>query len=206
MWNKKEEKWTKQQAEELRAVTILKSSQHHPRVWGTGPNFHDAVLLGFWRCGPGNSLSPTLSLSLALPLLLLYLFPFWVPLRRVGVKGTSSFPCDEHKSCSNRIQTWGNWWVPAADRLHKRCWHTGRQQQVLIKPQTPTPLIHSLFLFPSTRLAHSCSTWVGANQMSACVFATATMRRVKHIEVKEKCSRRGSGGCDRQVGGQRDTT
>lgn len=82
----------------------------------------------------------------------------------------------------------------------------GRQQQVLIKPQTPTPLIHSLFLFPSTSLTHSCSTWACANQMSACVFATATMRGDKHIEVKEKCSRGGSGGCDRQEGGQKDKT
>lgn len=82
----------------------------------------------------------------------------------------------------------------------------GRQQQVLIKPQTPTPSIHSLFLFPSTSLSCSRSMRVCANQMSARVFATATMREDKHMEVKDKCSRRGSGGCDRQVEGQKDKT
>lgn len=175
---------------------ILKSSQHHPRVWGTEPNFHDAVLLGFEGVGQEtHSLQLSFSLSSPPPFLS---FPFWVPLRRVGVKGTSSFPCDEHKSCFNRIQTWGNWWVPAADRLHKRCWHTGRQQQVLIKPQTPTPSIHSLSLFPSTSLARSLTPAPHGSVLTRCQCYSHHERRQTLREVKEKRV----GGRDRQVGGQ----
>lgn len=84
---------------------ILMCIERHPRGWGTEPNFHDAAQLGFEGVGQETFCSPSFFPSLCLFLS----FPFWVLLGEVGGIGTSSFPCDEHKSCTNRIQTWGSW-------------------------------------------------------------------------------------------------
>ncbi len=139
---------------------------------------HSLALKVWARRHFAHPFSPSLRLFLS--------FPFWVPLGEVGGIGTSSFPCDEHKSCTNRIQTWGSWWALAADRVHKRSWHRGKQQQVLIKQQMASPVLpHYLSLSHCLSLSF-CSTVAGANKMSAWVLQCKLSQKHKEKTIQGK--------------------